>query len=535
MNHLVEQIRDEVRGAWRFRWWGILAAWTVCLLGWLLVIALPNTYEAAARVYVDTKSILRPLLQGLTIAPDVSSELDIVRQALLSRPHLEKVARVAELDLRARTPQARDELIASLQKRIVIESAGSKPTSAAGEGLYRISFKDSSRPNSLAVVKTLLNSFVEDTLGSKRSSQETAQRFLDVQISDHEARLTAAEASLSEFKKKNLGSMPDQRGDYFGRLQTEQAALDQARNSLGLAESRQAEVSRQLSGEEPFIFGFDAGANTTSSDSGRSGDLTFRIQDLEKKLDELLLRYTEKHPEVIATRKTIEELRARQAEELTRLKAGRQATGSLSSSLKSNPVYQGLQLELKRTEVQVAELRQDVAQRQAKVSDLRRLVNSVPEVEAELARLNRDYEVTRGQYLELVKRRETANLSEDADRTGTVKFDVIDPPAVGAEPVAPNRPMLLTAVLVAALAAALGIPYVLNQIKPVFQTVRALTEIAGLPVLAAVSRTWGERHRAARRIDVLKLSGAAAALFLVFGAVLILQDLGVRVMQRIIG
>ena len=438
MNEVVEQIRDEVRGAWRFRWVGMLVLWGVCAVGWTLVMALPNTYEATARVYVDTKSILRPLLQGLTIAPDVGSELDIVRQALLSRPHLEKVARVAELDLGARTPQARDDLIASLQKRILIESAGSKATTAAGEGLYRISFKDSRQENSLTVVKTLLNSFVEDTLGSKRNSQETAQRFIDEQIADHEARLTAAEASLSEFKKKNVGKMPDQRGDYFGRLQTEQAALDQARNSLGLAASRRAEVQRQLSGEDPFIFGFDAGTGPTTADSTRSGDITFRIQDLEKKLDELLLRYTEKHPEVIATRKTLEELRGRQAEELARLKAGHQGTGSLSSSLKSNPVYQGLQLELKRTDVQIAELKQDVAQRQEQVSDLHRLVTSVPEVEAELARLNRDYEVTRSQYLELVKRRETATLSEDADRTGTVKFDVIDPPTVSAGPVAPR-------------------------------------------------------------------------------------------------
>lgn len=534
MNRIVEQIQDEIRGAWRFRWIGILIAWGVCAAGWILVTALPDTYEATARVYVDTKSILRPLLQGLTISADVGSELDVVRQALLSRPHLEKVARSAELDLRARTPQARDALIASLQKRILIEGAGSK-SAAAGEGLYRISFKDASRENSLAVVKTLLNSFVEDTLGSKRNNQETAQRFLDEQIRDHETRLTAAEASLSEFKKKNVGSMPDQRGDYFGRLQTETTALNQARNSLGLAESRQAEVSRQLSGEEPFIFGFDAGSGSASADPGRGGDLTFRIQDLEKKLDELLLRYTEKHPEVVASRKTLDELRARQADELARLKAGRQATGSLSSSLKSNPVYQGLQLELKRTEVQVAELRQDVAQRSASVADLKRLVNSVPEVEAELTRLNRDYEVTRSQYLELVKRRETANLSEDADRTGTVKFDVIDPPVVGAEPVAPNRPILLSAVLVAALAAALGIPYVLNQVRPVFQTVRSLTEIAGLPVLAAVSRTWTQRHRAHVRVDALRFSGAAALLFVVFGAVVALQDLSVRLLHRLLG
>jgi polysaccharide chain length determinant protein (PEP-CTERM system associated) len=536
MNQMLASALSEVRGAWRFRWWGLAAAWALCALGWSAVIGLPNTYEADARVYVDSRSILRPLLQGLTINPDVASELDLVRQALLSRPRLEKVAHATDLDIRARTQQARDALIASLQRRILIEAADSRARSTAGEGLYKISFRDSSRDKSLAVVKTLLNAFVEDTLGSKRTGQETAQRFLDEQIADHEKRLSEAEARLSAFKKKNVGTMPDQRGDYYSRLQQEETGLEQARGALALAESRREEIGRQLQGEEPFFIGFDSNATGgPANDAARGGDLTYRIQDLEKKLDELLLRYTDKHPEVIATRDTIEELKRRQAEELARVRARQPATGSLSSSLKSNPVYQNLQLEQKRTEVQVAELRQDVAQRQSRVAELKRLVNTVPEVEAELTRLNRDYEVTHSQYVELVKRRETANLSEDADRTGTVKFDVIDPPVVGFDPVAPNRPLLLTVVLLGALAVGAGLTYLLNRTRPVFQDVRSLAEITGLPVLAAVSRTWLARHMAAVRRDSLKLSGAALLLLVAFSTVMIWHETGARLFQRLLG
>ncbi len=536
MNHLLAKALDDLHSAWRFRWWSVAVAWAVCIVGWGVVSSLPNTYEANTRVYVDSRSILRPLLQGLAINPDVASELDLVRQALLSRPHLEKVAHATDLDIRARTQEQREALIASLQRRIVIEAADSRARSTAGEGLYRISFRDSSREKSLAVVQTLLNSFVEDTLGSKRTGQETAQRFLDEQIADHEKRLGEAEARLSEFKKKNIGTMPDQRGDYFTRLQTEQTGLDQARNALSLAESRRQETSRQLAGEEPVLLGIDAGNNGGAPGAtGRGGDLTYRIQDLEKKLDELLLRYTDKHPEVIATRDTIAELKKRQADELARVRAGQPGDGSMSSSLKANPVYQSLEIEQKRAEVQVAELRQDVAQRETRVAELKRLVNPVPEVEAELARLNRDYEVTHSQYLELVKRRETANLSEDADRTGTVKFDVIDPPVVGFDPVAPNRPLLLTLVLLAALAGGVGLAYVLSQLRPVFQNARYLGELTGLPVIGAVGRTWRAQHESAARLDALKLSGATALLLFVFAAVTLLHEFGARIVQRLIG
>jgi|HigsolmetaAR202D_1030399.scaffolds.fasta_scaffold01792_13 polysaccharide chain length determinant protein, PEP-CTERM locus subfamily len=524
---LLHKILDELRGAWRFRWISIAVAWVICILGWIYVFTIPNVYQASARVYVDTRSILRPLLAGLAIDPDVASGLDIVRQALLSRPQVERVARETDLDLRAKTPEQKEALIRDLQQRISISAADLRARTSQGEGLYLIEFRDIDREKSVEVVQKLLNAFVESALGEKRTGQETAQRFLDEQIAEYERRLSEAEARLADFKKANVGLMPDSRGDYFARLQEEAVEVERVRTALAIAESRRAEIQRQLAGEEPFLFGFDTGATVTPAAPG-SADLTFRIQELEKQLDELLLRYTEKHPEVIATRETLAELRRRQQEELARIQSGGRATGSLASSLKANPVYQSLEIELKRTQVQIAELRQELAQREAKVAALRRQVNAVPEVEAELARLNRDYDVTREKYLELVQRRETATLSEQADRTGTVKFEVIEPPSAPLDPVSPNRPRLLLVVLFAGLAVGAGIAWLLNQLKPVFHTARSLAEITGLPVLGAVSRTWLDRHRQRRRMELLKFSAAALLLFAAFGVMFALQQTGLR-------
>jgi polysaccharide chain length determinant protein (PEP-CTERM system associated) len=535
LRELLNKVLDELRGAWRFRWLSIAAAWLICLGGWAYVMTIPNTYQANAKVYVDTRGILRPLLQGLAIDPDVASGLDLVRQALLSRPQIEQVARDTDLDLRATTPAQKEALISSIRERITIAAGDLRARTTQGEGLYFISFQDGNRDKAIEVVQKLLNAFVENALGEKRTGQETAQRFIDEQIAEYEQRLRDAESRLATFKQTNVGLMPDSTGDYFGRLQQETIDAEGVRTRLAVAESRRVEIQRQLDGEEPFLFGFDSGAAASPAATGAAGDITFRIQDLERQLDELLLRYTDKHPEVLATRNTIAELKIRQQEELARVKGGQQATGSLSSSLKSNPVYQSLELELKRTQVQVAELRQELAQRQGKIGQLRRQVNTVPEVEAELARLNRDYEGIRTQYNELVQRRETAKLSEQADRTGTVKFDIIEPPAAPLDPVAPNRPQLLMLVLFAALAVGAGIAWLLNQLRPVFHTVRSLTEVTGLPVLAAISRTWVDRHRQQRRVEFLKFSAATLLLFVVFGAVLALQGIAARHLQQLIG
>ncbi|HEY8508730.1 MAG TPA: Wzz/FepE/Etk N-terminal domain-containing protein, partial [Steroidobacteraceae bacterium] len=122
LRRIFNTIIDEIRGSWRFRWLTIAVAWLVCAVGWAFVVRMPDTYQASARVYVDTRSILRPLLQGLAINPDVASGLDLVRQALLSRPQIERVARETDLDLRARTPEAKEALLTSIRSRLSIEA-----------------------------------------------------------------------------------------------------------------------------------------------------------------------------------------------------------------------------------------------------------------------------------------------------------------------------------------------------------------------------------------------------------------------------
>jgi polysaccharide chain length determinant protein (PEP-CTERM system associated) len=530
MHQLIVKILDEIRGAWRFRWHAMAVAWAVCLLGWAYIIRIPDVFEASARVYVDTQSALRPLLKGLAVEPDVDSDLAVVRQALLSRPRLEQVARDTDLDIRAKTPESMQTLIASLQQRLLI-SNDVRTANSTSDGVYRITFQDMNRDKTVQVVERLLNSFVEDTLGSKRTGQEDAQRFLREQIGDYERRLSEAETRLADFKKRNVGMMPDDRGDYFARLQREMVGAEQARQQLALAEARRSELERQLSGEEPFMFGFDA--ETRPAQNAGSGDIAVRIRELERREEDLLLRYTEEWPEVIAVRATLQDLKQKQEEELKRVRSGGRATGSLSQSLKSNPVYQGIRLELNRAEVQVAELQRDIAQRQARVSDLQRLVNSVPEVEAELARLNRDYEVTRGQYQQLVQRLETAKLSEDAEKTGVVSFQIIDPPVAEFQPVAPNRPLLLSGILILALGAALATAYLLNQVRPVFFNVRMLADIMGLPVLGPVSAAWVDRNRLQARRQWVAFGGACVLLLTTFAAALLLHGAAAGVVDHV--
>lgn len=527
MSQVVHQVVDEIRGAWRFRWLAMTAAWVLCIGGWLVVFAMPDMYEATAKVYVDTRTVLRPLLDKLTVETDIDSQLRLVRQAILGRPALEVVARETDLDLRAKSPEQRAALIDQLRSRISIDTSGSN------NNLYTISYQDQKREKSIQVVENLLNSFVEDTLGGNREGSETAQKFLTRQIEEYETKLSESEARLADFKKKNVGRMPGaETGDYFTRLQNELDAVKKGNAALDNAMSRRGELQRQLRGEAPFVGNGSAGTASKGAGVG-SADTASRIRETQARLDDLLLRFTDKHPDVLAARETLEQLEKRRDLEVEAMRRG--DPSAMASAGASNPVYQSIQLALNQVEVEIAALRSELAEHNRKVSELRAMVDTVPQVEAEFARLNRDYEVTREGYRELVGRLQKARLSERADETGIVKFEVVDPPAAGFAPVAPNRIKLLALVLLGGLAFAGGLAYLLHQLRPIFNNTRTLGEITGLPVLGAISMTWLDVNRMESRVRKLAFSGAFAALLLVFTGVAIFHGPGTRFMQHVLG
>lgn len=534
MRELLEKVLEEFSGAWRFRWWALGAAWAVCVAGWLFVLAMPDTYLARARVFVDTRTTLSQVTQGIAVDTNVDAQIQRVRQALLGGPQLEKVAREAGFDSAGQTPAQWQGTLASLRDRIVITSNSSRDTPTAST--YNIDFEDRSRDRSLRLLDRLVNTFVEGALGGKREGSAQAQQFLVQQIADYERRLSAAESRLADFKKQNFELMPGVQGDYFTRLQAETEAASKAESALGLAQRRRDELQRQLRGEQPVLttpanpLGSTPGIASTAT---AGNDTANRIRETQSRLDELLLRFTERHPDVLALRQTLDDLKARQQSEIDAVRRGDPGAAA-RLGLAANPVFQSIQLQFNQSEVEIAALRAEFADRQRKIADLRRLLNTAPEIEAELARLNRDYDVTRAQYQGLVERLERTRIAEDAEATGVVHFEVIDPPSAAFVPTSPNRPKLLALVIVAGFGFGGALAYLLHQLKPVFSSSRQLTERTGLPVLGVVSMTWLDKYKAQERKGALVYAGAAALLLVTSMVVLALQGRATALMHSVL-
>lgn len=531
MNTLIEQVVDEVRASWRFRWVALAVAGAVAVIGWSVVFALPDRFEANARIFVDTRTALKPVLQGLTVEQDVNAQLNFVRQSLLAGPQLRRIAQQSGvLSPTVTDPREEANILTGLAERVTltVRSASDRESERDSAGsIYGIAYQDGKRARALLVVETLLNTLVEETLGGKREGSASAQKFLESQIKDYELRLRAAEDRLAAFKKQNIGLMPTEQGGYFAQLQTELDAAKRSETSLSIATSKRAELVRQLRGETAITA---AGSTPVVGATGLAAgnDTLSRIKETQARLDDLLLTFTEKYPDVIAARQSLAELERRRASELERLRSG-DAAAVAASGASSNPVYQSIQLALNQADVEIATLRGELGQHRSKAEELRKRLDTAPQVEAQYAQLNRDYDVNKTQYTALLANYEKARLGEQADTAGSVRFEVVQPPDAPFSPVFPLRGLFLAGVLAAALAVGAGAAYLISLLRPVVGSANSLSEFTGLPVLGVVSAAFPERLHREARSDVLRFSGAVCGLLVVFALVVLLNQAGFRI------
>jgi polysaccharide chain length determinant protein (PEP-CTERM system associated) len=539
MVDVILQLKSMLRSFWLHRWLGLGVAWLVAILGAATVYIIPDQYEANAKVYVDTQSILKPLMRDLAVQPNVDQQITMMSRTLLSRPNIEKVIRMSDMDVRARTPAERDRMIDELLKNVEMRVAG-------GTNLYSIIYKHRNQEESKRVVQSLLTLFVEQNLGDKRKDSDQARRFIDEQIKVYEQKLVSAENALKEFKLRNMETMPGQRTDYFSRMGDLNTTLNQAKLELRESEMARDSLKRQLATESPTITVAEVDLpNRDNNNSARDGQPSFpqgpvgadplleqRLVTNRKTLDDMRLRFTDEHPDVKGVKRIIEQLEEQRKEQieantasLARARAAAQraaeqkasvaaATGAPPPSTKANPVFEQMRVSMAESEAQIAALRARVSEFESRLGKFQGLAAAVPKVEAEFSQLNRDYDINRDNYQKLLARREAAQMSGEMDASsGVAEFRVIEPPRVNPRAVWPNRPQLLGVAFLAALGAGGLATVIRSQLSPVFTDRRALRTALNVPMLGTVSLIRTGAYRNAQRKSMLVFALGVAALF----------------------
>jgi polysaccharide chain length determinant protein (PEP-CTERM system associated) len=501
MDGLYEQLRIAIHQVWRRRWLALAAAWAICLLGWLAVALIPNSYESKAKVLVQTQSLL-PSQMGFN-PQERQNDLNAIQQTLTSAENLKKVVRRTDLnllvgsekDLAAQAAKLREAIKITAQPGNLIEISATASVSG---------FSNAQNAKlAAAVVQGLLDLFVEAGLAGDRVEASQSLAFLDAELRRREQQLQEAEQQRVEFEQRYLGLLPGE-GSIGQRMSAARTELIGIEQQLMQTQSSLAAMRGQLNATPATIPGFGGGGG------GASG----QIAALEGQLAQAAARgWTDSHPDVVGIKSQIARLRPLAARE-----------GGGGGGGMPNPSYVSLRAMVAEREGQVQAVQMRKNQLQADLAQLSSKQATEPGAAAEQDRLNRDYEVLKRQYDKLLEDREQVRLRSDVrSKTDAVSFRVIEPPSQPRVPAAPNRPLLLTLVLFVAIGGGAGIAFVRGQLQTTFPTQSRLEQATGLPVLGSISETFTDAQRAHNRQRLIWLGGGAAALAASY-AVLILVE-----------
>jgi polysaccharide chain length determinant protein (PEP-CTERM system associated) len=515
MNDIFVQALGYLVSIWRRRWYIVAISWLFCGAGWTMVSSMPDKYESSARLYVDMDTMLAPLMRGIAVEMNLFQQIEIMQKTLLSRPNLEKVVLMTDLDLSVKTDAQKEALLDALARKITILQQG--------RNLFTVAYQDTDPNLTKRVVQAVLQIFVESNLGMSRKDMDTTRRFLDGQIKEYERELEEAENRLANFKRKNLGLLPGE-GTYYENIQRARAELQRTEASITEGITVRDELKAQLAALPQFleVAGDAAGSvGLGGTSGGPESDLQARIFDLEKSIDSLLVRYTDKHPDVVAARRQIKSLKQQLAEEqkaaAAAFEAGGEAAPGTGKTLMPNPVHEQVKLQLVQQEAAIAALKSRSEKSREELANWEKMGQLIPQVEAELVKLNRDYGIIKQGYDELRKRKESARLASDLEtKAQKVQFRVIDPPIVPIKPSGPNRPMFLTVVLLAGIGAGVAFAFVLGQITTTFHTVQRLQTAFALPIVGSVSAILSPTEERRHAREMLGFGVAGGCLVVAF-------------------
>jgi polysaccharide chain length determinant protein (PEP-CTERM system associated) len=495
-------LRLIVLGIWNHRWLGVAVAWLVAIAGMLGIALVGDRYEASARLYVDTQTVLKPLMQGLAFQPDTDQEVRMLARTLISRPNIEQLLETVERQDAPADPQERNRRVLRLMDRIHIAPSG------AGN-LFAISYKDTDPIRARSLVEGLVNMFVSSNAVSKKRDSDQASAFIEEQIKAYEAKLEAAENRLKEFKVANFGVTGVRVESHFERLSRLSDEVMRLRVDLSSAVRARDVMRRELASENPQL----PPGMLSSGALAAPSELDQRLEAQRRQLDELQRRFTDQHPDVVATRNAVAQLERRKQDEVERARA---ANGQGAAT---SPVFQRLRIALAEADSNVASLQAKLGALESQLGQTRAAANKVPQVEAEFAQLNRDYDVLRKNYEQMVSRREAAQLGVKIDSTTQIAdFKLVEPASVGAAPVFPSRRLMAVGTLLLALMAGLGAAHAAAVTEPNFFDEQGLRAFTALPLLGRISSLALPARLAQIRQDRLRLGGALTGLLVLDAA-----------------
>jgi len=478
---------EQLAGIWqRRKWLFIIAFFLVFPAGVALIVSLPPLYRASTTLLIGEGDITSEVVNSGGASESVAARLDVIRKEVLSRASLQQL--IERFDL---YPQYREQplpfVIERLRKDIGIrqEAVATQAWNEEPTITLTLSYQNpdpvlaADVANELAAMYSQQNDLMMQT-----RSGRTAE-FLRRQLDEVTARLQEQEDLIREFRNRNLRQLPEQQS--FALQQ-----LEQLNNELRMNN----ETQLQLLNRRDAILAGGGSIGFLSNQSLAEAASATGLSELELRqieLDQMLSRYTERHPQVQRLKAEIAKLEAEPR--ATRSPAdGGTAAEDGSASTRRRPELDGIAKDLADLAAERERLREEIREVQARIE-------TSPALTQELMTLDNDYNAIRQQQLSLQTMYEEARLNASLDAERSSEFQVLEPAITPLAPAAPNKFRLLVMGFILSVGFAAGLVFLMEQFDTSFHTLQEVRAYTKLPVLGSIARieTTREKFRHAFR------------------------------------
>jgi polysaccharide chain length determinant protein (PEP-CTERM system associated) len=513
MQEQLSEIFYYIKGTLKYKWTAFVVASVICISGWIAILSMPDKYASEARVHVETRTMLQPLLHGMAIQSDVRGLLRVMQMLMFTKNNLEQIIKLSDLSKTVKTEGDRQALVEQLKKDIQINGGA--------EDIFTIKYQAKDPIVAKNVVQAVLTVFSEQAQLNTSGNTTDAQRFIENQIQDYENRLRNAEKARENFKRANLGLLPDEGGDQIGQIQEMTTALEEANLNLKEAISRKQTLQEQLN--EALISEEDESGEEAN---GQASQADIKINALKQRRDELLIKFTNKHPEVVHIDKSIKDLEKLRSDKLAKV----EASGNLNAAVMTNPYTQSIKVALNEADANIASMRSRVEIYQKRLEKAQTEINARLSIETEMQNLNRDYSAIKSNYENLLASREQARMTgKVGDQAEVLKFKIADVPNTPLKPSSPNRALLYSGILVGGLALGLCVSFLIHLLRPTVMSPSQLRQLTGLPVLGSVSLKFNNAKVQKNRKELIIYSVMWSALIVVYSGFMALDVFDIKI------
>ena len=483
------------------------------------VHTLPDLYRSETLIMVVPQRVPDSYVRS-TVTTTIQDRLRSFNQQITSRTRLEPVIREFNLY----PAQVRSGLMEDVVERMRLDIE----TQIIRSDAFRISYRYGDARTSMRVTERLASMYIDESLREREVLADSTNQFLDSQLSSAKERLIDHEKKLESYKMRYAGQLPTQITSNLQVMQNAQMQIQSLVDSLNRDRDRQLALQGQLS---------DLGLSSSSTDDAGSAPRTPpspsvaapasypALQQAQKTLEQLQLRLTASHPEVLRQQRVVADLEKKVADEtafnmLAAVNAPKPTTTGMDpAQLARLSRVEQMRIELESLSKQIVTKEQEEARLRSVIAEYQGRVESAPSRESELTELMRDYATLQGTYTQLLSKKEEAQVSANLERYQIgEQFKILDPARLPEKPYSPDRPRLWAMGVGAGLLIGLLISAFIEYRDASLKTDADVVATLTLPVLAMIPELVTDEVRQAR-IQRRRLAwGATAGTVLVAAA-----------------